>query len=312
MKDQFEPLAIQLVSYCQKQLGFKRPPKLFLKQDEENALNSFGTTGQYNPENEEITVFFAGRHIKDVLRSLSHELVHHHQNLRGDLTSDKCGSMGPGYAQNNKHMRNMEKEAYLIGNMIFRDWEDSCKNKNLKENKQMSTKTKLTKQSLQSMINESFSDKLEESCGCPDLVQEMRQAIADSPRKQKKITNTIFKRVAKRILSEMGHMGASYGRDEMAYGRDEMAYGRDEMAYGRDEECPEGMEKNDDGECVEKEDVPGSRSEVAYGRDEVGIPGVGLEENRAKTPEQASLIYEQRFQNRDSKLFDKLLKKWAK
>lgn len=32
------------------------------------------------------------------------------------------------YAQDDEHMRNMEKEAYLKGNLLFRDWEDFYKN----------------------------------------------------------------------------------------------------------------------------------------------------------------------------------------
>jgi len=32
-----------------------------------------------------------------------------------------------GYAQTNKHLREMEKEAYTVGNMLLRDWEDSKK-----------------------------------------------------------------------------------------------------------------------------------------------------------------------------------------
>jgi hypothetical protein len=34
----------------------------------------------------------------------------------------------PTYAQDDEHMRNMEKEAYLKGNLLFRDWEDFYKN----------------------------------------------------------------------------------------------------------------------------------------------------------------------------------------
>ncbi len=36
-----------------------------------------------------------------------------------------------GYAQSDPHMRKMEEEAYLQGNMMFRDWEDSCKAQNM-------------------------------------------------------------------------------------------------------------------------------------------------------------------------------------
>jgi hypothetical protein len=56
---------------------------------------------------------------------LAHEIVHHVQNERGDLFSQE--TLGPGYAQKNSHMRNMEKEAYTRGNIVFRDWEDNYK-----------------------------------------------------------------------------------------------------------------------------------------------------------------------------------------
>jgi hypothetical protein len=35
--------------------------------------------------------------------------------------------MEAGYAQNDEHLRKMEREAYETGNMCFRDWEDSIK-----------------------------------------------------------------------------------------------------------------------------------------------------------------------------------------
>ena len=35
--------------------------------------------------------------------------------------------MGEGYAQTDEHLREMEREAYEVGNMCFRDWEDSIK-----------------------------------------------------------------------------------------------------------------------------------------------------------------------------------------
>ena len=59
------------------------------------------------------------------MRSLSHELVHHTQNCRGEF--NKSMEVGEGYAQKDKHLREMEEEAYLQGNMCFRDWEDTYK-----------------------------------------------------------------------------------------------------------------------------------------------------------------------------------------
>jgi hypothetical protein len=31
----------------------------------------------------------------------------------------------PKYAQNNKELRELEREAYETGNLLFRDWEDN-------------------------------------------------------------------------------------------------------------------------------------------------------------------------------------------
>ena len=45
----------------------------------------------------------------------------------GNGEFENAGEMGEGYAQNNPHMREMERQAYEIGNLCFRDWEDSIK-----------------------------------------------------------------------------------------------------------------------------------------------------------------------------------------
>lgn len=111
--------------FAQKRMGFKNPPKLFLKNDDTNAKNPLGKTAYYSPEENSITLYVTQRHPKDVMRSLSHELVHHTQNCRGEF--DNMGEMGDGYAQNDEHLREMEREAYETGNMCFRDWEDSIK-----------------------------------------------------------------------------------------------------------------------------------------------------------------------------------------
>ena len=132
MIDQLKPLIGKLCSFSQKRLGFSNPPKLFLKNDSINSQKPLGKTAYYNPNDKSITLFVHGRHPKDILRSFAHELVHHTQNLRGDLSPDKCGDMGDKYAQENDHMRNMEKEAYLKGNMCLRDWEDGLSHKDKK------------------------------------------------------------------------------------------------------------------------------------------------------------------------------------
>ena len=123
------PYLNSFLPYAQKRMGFNRPPTIFFDSDPQNADNVLGKTGYYNPDTEEIVVFVDKRHPKDILRSLSHELVHHTQNCRGDLNPEIAGETTPGYAQSNTHMREMESEAYKLGNgLYFRDWEDSLKN----------------------------------------------------------------------------------------------------------------------------------------------------------------------------------------
>ena len=135
----FEKEIHSLCGFAKDRLGFKKHPTIFLNHDKRNASNTLGKTGYYDPDTMEIHVFATGRHPKDILRSIAHELVHHNQNERGELNDS--GYMGKGYAQKNPHMRKMELQAN--DPMLFRDWEDSLKEKentiyNERRNKKMS------------------------------------------------------------------------------------------------------------------------------------------------------------------------------
>ena len=125
---EIEDLVQDLYSFSQNRLGFKNPPVLNLMSDENN-ISPLGNTAHYDPSNMEITIYVDGRHPKDIMRSFSHELVHHNQNENG-LFDNLQGGNESGYAQSNPHLRKMEKEAYLKGNMCFRDWEDGYKSSN--------------------------------------------------------------------------------------------------------------------------------------------------------------------------------------
>ena len=119
--------------YSSKNLDFDKPVNIEFLDDEDNAKNPLGTTAHYNPDQMKITIYVTGRHLKDILRSISHELIHHVQNCRGDL-----GNIGTelGYAQKDNHMRGMEHEAYTMGNIMnFRDFEDNYKKGLAKMNK---------------------------------------------------------------------------------------------------------------------------------------------------------------------------------
>tara|TARA_R110000824_G_scaffold224433_2_gene412085 strand:+ start:146 stop:733 length:588 start_codon:yes stop_codon:yes gene_type:complete len=127
------PLLKSLYSHAYTELGFDRPANISFYSDLGNAKNPLGKTAHYSPRDHTVTVYTDGRHLKDVLRSIAHELVHHDQNCNGAF--DKPFQTGPGYAQQDPRMRELERDAYERGNMMFRDWEDTQKWR-LTENKQ--------------------------------------------------------------------------------------------------------------------------------------------------------------------------------
>ena len=114
-----------LYGTAKNKFGIQQAPNLILRKDEENAEQIFGRTAHYDPQEQTIVIYITNRHTKDILRSFCHELIHHIQNERGDLNLGNASS--PTYAQDDEHMRNMEKEAYLNGNLLLRDFEDNFK-----------------------------------------------------------------------------------------------------------------------------------------------------------------------------------------
>ena len=80
---QFHDLSSKFIPFAQKKLGFNKPVSVNLLSDPENVKDPLGKTAYYDPNKMEITIFIDKRHVKDILRSLSHELVHHTQNCRG-------------------------------------------------------------------------------------------------------------------------------------------------------------------------------------------------------------------------------------
>ena len=137
----FEDEVHSLCGFAQDRLGFKNPPTLVFDGASSNANKVLAKTGYYDPNTMEIHVFITGRHPKDILRSIAHELVHHNQHENGEL--QKGSYTGKGYAQRDPHLRKMELQAN--DPMLFRDWEDSLKEKhptiyNERRNRKMSLK----------------------------------------------------------------------------------------------------------------------------------------------------------------------------
>lgn len=109
-----------------KGMNIKPLPKIIFKHgDTDNAKNFLGKTAYYNPTNMEIVLYTEGRHPKDLVRSFSHEMIHHIQNIEGRL-----GEITTTNTQEDDHLNQLEEEANLKGTMTFRNWTDS-----LNENK---------------------------------------------------------------------------------------------------------------------------------------------------------------------------------
>ena len=56
--------------FAQERMGFEKPPRLFLKQDAQNAGDPLGKTAFYDPSGMSVTLYVMDRHPKDIMRSL--------------------------------------------------------------------------------------------------------------------------------------------------------------------------------------------------------------------------------------------------
>ena len=98
-------------------------PEVKIRKDLTESEQFFGKTAYYDPNENTIVLYTQGRHPKDVMRSFTHEMVHHIQNLEGRL-----GNIQTSNTNEDDSLLELEKEAYLVGNITFRNWEDKTKN----------------------------------------------------------------------------------------------------------------------------------------------------------------------------------------
>lgn len=90
------------------------------------------STGGYQPETSTIVLYISNRHIKDILRSYCHEMIHHSQTL------DNKDYIMRTYTRENvvddPDLEEIEAEAYLKGNLVFRKFTEVLK-KQMKKSK---------------------------------------------------------------------------------------------------------------------------------------------------------------------------------
>ena len=111
-----------LIDFMREQhLNIDPLPKIELNPEEQDGI--FVKTGYYSPDEKKVVVFTDGRHPKDVLRTVAHEFIHHMQNLQNP--NKDWG--GGGDLEADGKLRSIEGEAFLLGNIIFREWTEKMK-----------------------------------------------------------------------------------------------------------------------------------------------------------------------------------------
>ena len=104
--------------------NIKPLPKIeFIDGDLENAKKFLGKTAYYDPNTQTIVLYTEGRHPKDIVRSFSHEMVHHTQFLE-----DRLDNIQTTDTTESNNLDKIEQEANLVGTMTFRNWTDSLDN----------------------------------------------------------------------------------------------------------------------------------------------------------------------------------------
>jgi phosphopantetheine adenylyltransferase len=115
-----------------KGMNIRPLPKVkFVEDDIENAKDFFGKTAYYNPNQRVIVLYTMNRHPKDIMRSFAHEMIHHIQNLEGRIGDGRIKTTD---TNKDDYLQQIEKEAYLKGNITFRTWTDTLTEGILKEN----------------------------------------------------------------------------------------------------------------------------------------------------------------------------------
>lgn len=98
------------IGYCKTELNIQSLPKIKLIGDK-SFVSDFRSFGEYNPGLNQIRVFYLGRNLADVCRSLAHELVHHRQEELG-MIGKNSGETGT----------EIENEANALAGILMRDY----------------------------------------------------------------------------------------------------------------------------------------------------------------------------------------------
>lgn len=177
-----------MYDHFHQKIGFQKPPVIVFDSDPNNQANVLGKTAYYDPQSFEVHVFVDGRHPKDLLRSIAHELIHHGQHLEGRLEVD--GYHGPGYYLKNDKLKDLEEEAMTKSAIYLREYEDGLKLQ--KEKKEMSLK-EWKNNELNSLLLKKFG-----------ILKEQKEELEELTKDQEKLPEPLQKAILKKEKEEGG------------------------------------------------------------------------------------------------------------
>ena len=119
-QNELVPYIKTLTQFMDDNIEIRPLPKVKFVDDEANASKVLGKTAYYDPQNCAITLYITDRHPKDILRSFAHEMIHHMQNMQGRL-----GNIGTQNINQDDNLKELEEEAFQLGNIMLRSWENS-------------------------------------------------------------------------------------------------------------------------------------------------------------------------------------------
>lgn len=259
-----EPHVHGMYDHFASKYGFDKPPTMVFDSEQGNQAEVLGKTAYYDPQSFEIHVFVDGRHSKDILRSIAHELIHHKQNLEGRL--DVGGYSGPGYYLENDKLKEVEHEAMLEGNATMREYEDTVK---YTETKNMSLK-EWKNNELNQLLMKKFGILKEDKTSKYDDDPKLKGGQKDLPDAlQKGIINSTNEELNEEEIEEAHCMGKRDEDDKLeeisgnAQQSDRRQDGEDATReYGRlrEEEQLEEGEVEETVRRVDSQNYPGNRA----------------------------------------------------
>jgi len=125
MKPHLKPMFLLI---CEKMgmEGTDAPKVVFHNEIQKGSDPLLVKTGYFDPNTDKIHLFVFDnsqqRAVKDIMRSFAHECIHYLQQKRGDI--ENSGYFSDKITED-EQLINLEKEAYLKGNIIFRTYTEN-------------------------------------------------------------------------------------------------------------------------------------------------------------------------------------------